>query len=101
MAEWIVTIIAIGGVICSIIGFGIALGTIRKANEMEHKAIFKSVADLEHVIGNGNGTGLRYDIQNMKLACSGEMANVKSDIKQNSLRISAHQHEIDDIKKEL
>jgi hypothetical protein len=92
MAEWIMTIIAILGVIVSIIVFSYKIGKFEERYNQRHEALSKNVADskeelskelsrLSHVIGNGDGTGLRYDIQHMQVYCSGHTADVEARLK--------------------
>jgi hypothetical protein len=80
MAEWIITVVAVLGVIISVIGFFMKLQSIDTRNKAEHEHIFAGIKDLRSVIGNGDGRGLRGELAEMKIQCAGHMAAVDTKV---------------------
>lgn len=89
MLEWVVTIIALLGVIGSILGFSKNIGSIQKQNEMEHLNMAKTIQEVKDILGNGAGHGLRQEVQGMKELCAGRMAGVTGEITDVRTRLSS------------
>jgi hypothetical protein len=64
--------------------------------ELEVGHVRKDVQGIENILGNGHG--LIHDVREMKTCCAGAMAEVRGDIKDIHTRLSAQQHEIDEVK---
>jgi hypothetical protein len=109
MAEWIATSIIAIGAILTMIRFIRSTGAEEKARQLWQTAIEKRMAerdvnvekgfeDMKRILGNGAYHGIRQDIQDMKVSCAGAMGCVNGEIKEVRVRLSAQQHEIDELK---
>jgi hypothetical protein len=101
MAEWIITICTILGVLVAVIIFFMKLAKFETAYYAKHQALQEhvdeqysavkdKVQELKEVIGNGNNQGLRAEIKGMQIYCSGHMSSVETRLK--SLEKGEKQH---------
>jgi hypothetical protein len=67
IAELILTILLILSIVVSMFKF------IAKISSLE-----TAVNDMKSVLGNGQDPGIRQDVQEIKINCAGEMANIKA-----------------------
>lgn len=109
MLEWIVTIVALIGVIITIVGLiragakkeeshaaavvalGLKMDNMQNSVDARFNVLSTRIDDVKKVIGNGGIHGLRQDIQDMKENCAGEMSTMKE-------KISANTKDIDELK---
>ncbi len=95
MLEWIVTIVAVVGMI------GTGIGVIRKQAKMEQhmqdelkamkdneiKHITDGLAEIKSIIGNGNQGGLKHLIASIQVACAANMATLTTTVRTHGERL--------------
>jgi len=64
--------------------------------ELKITGIREDMDEVKQILGNGHG--LRHDVNAMKTLCAGQTATIHGEIKEIRTRLSAQQHEIDEVK---
>jgi hypothetical protein len=97
MVEWITTIIAILGVIVSIVVYFNKLARFEERYYERHKNIEEKVDGITHMLGNGNA-GLKKEVYDMQKFCAGHIEKTQGILNEVNLILKNQQHEIDEIK---
>jgi hypothetical protein len=116
IAQWVVMLIALGGVAIGLWKFNKSVGraeanhthentevrneisALTKIFEVRQDEVNRGFKEIKTILGNGEGHGIRGEIKLMQIKCAEQMGCLTGSINENRIRLSAQQHEIDELK---